>query len=365
MKIIGTKQDDILYRMISDLEDYAILTLDNDGIVTSWNNGARKIKGYTEDQIIGESFTNFYTEEDRKAGKPQTLLAQARKESRAHDEGWRVRKDGSCFWASVTITAVQDDFGNITGYGKVTRDLTEKKLTEQELERKAAELQVKNNQLNQFAYIASHDLNEPLNTVKGAVGLIREKYNHQLDDTADQLLTYMTDATDRMSDLIKGLLQYASIGQKTEQKEVDVQKTLDVIQDDLDDFIQKKNATIEVGEMPVIKGYPMELRLLFQNLITNGIKFHRKGKSPKIEVNCKKESKKFIFSVKDNGIGIPKVEFDKLFQIFVRLPNQNNYDGTGIGLAHCKKVVDIHKGKIWIESQENIGSTFYFSIPVV
>ncbi|HAD97426.1 MAG TPA: PAS domain-containing sensor histidine kinase [Cryomorphaceae bacterium] len=354
---------EIVHRMITEIKDYAIIMLSPEGRVSSWNIGAEAIKGYSAQEIIGQSFKRFYTSKDLEEGKPEKLLAEARIHNRAYDEGWRKRKDGSKFWASVTITSIHDEDGNIAGYSKVTRDLTELKRATEKLQQHSKELEAKNHELNQFAYIASHDLQEPLNTVKSVISIMTDNYQGKLDETADQLMSYIEEATERMGQLIKGLLDFGRLGQQGSRERTSLQKLLEDVKADLKSRLEKTGARIRVGELPELYVYKTEIRLLFQNLISNGIKFHKKGSKPVITVSAEENGDNWLFCVKDNGIGIPQKFIDKLFMIFKRLPTAEEYEGTGIGLAHCKKIVDLHKGRIWVESIEGKGSSFYFTIP--
>jgi PAS domain S-box-containing protein len=353
-----------LHRAIDEIEDYAIILLDLDGNILNWNKGAQNIKGYKAKEIIGKNFRQFYTLEDLDNKKPDKLLEVAREKGRADDEGWRVCKGGDVFWASVSITAIHDDNREVKGYSKVTRDLTERKLAAEKLQQHSKELEVKNHELNQFAYIASHDLQEPLNTVKSVLSILRDNYEDTFDETGKDLLNYIAESTVRMGDLIKGLLDFGRLGQHGKQEEVALNKLVDEVQADLKNRIEKTNATIKVGKLPTINAFKVEVRLLLQNLISNGIKFHRKDTPPVIEVRAEAKNNQWVFCIKDNGIGIPEKYMDKLFMIFKRLPTEAEYEGTGIGLAHCKKVVTLHKGDIWVESVENQGSSFYFTLPL-
>ena len=167
-----------------------------------------------------------------------------------------------------------------------------------------------------------------------------------------------------MSTLIKGLLDYSRIGQDKEPTTVDCNSIIKEIQADFGTIINESQATLDIDELPKLKGYETELRLLFQNLISNAIKFQKKGTVPQIKISAQKENKRWKFSFADNGIGIATEHKQRIFSIFQRLHTKSEYDGTGIGLAHCQKIVDLHGGKIWVESKPNEGSTFYLTIPI-
>ncbi|GAA4278350.1 YfiR/HmsC family protein [Aquimarina mytili] len=238
------------------------------------------------------------------------------------------------------------------------------------IHQQSLELESKNKELEQFAYIASHDLQEPLNTISSFIGLITEDYGDSFDDVGKESLTFIKDASIRMKKLIDSLLEYSRLGRSKEYKAVDTNTLLKELLTDLKSSIDKTEAKIKVNDIPVIKGSEVELRLLFQNLISNAIKFRCTDVIPEIEISCVKKNDTngktggfWEFSIRDNGIGIPQQHKERIFAIFQRLHSREQYQGTGIGLAHCKKIVESHGGEIWLNSKEGKGSTFYFTIP--
>ncbi|MBO6606676.1 sensor histidine kinase [Psychroserpens sp.] len=231
-----------------------------------------------------------------------------------------------------------------------------------ELKKYTSRLEYQNSALKQFTYVASHDLQEPLRTVSNFVELLRQQYQGKLDENADHYLRFISEASTRMSELVKGLLDHSRIGGDKELVTVDCNKLLEAIQKDLAAAITETNTSFNIGELPQLKGYKTELRLLFQNLISNAIKFCKPGTTPEINISAKEENG-WTFTIRDNGIGIADNHKEKIFLIFQRLHNKNDYEGTGIGLAHCQKIIELHGGKIWVDSQPNKGSTFYFNIP--
>jgi len=233
----------------------------------------------------------------------------------------------------------------------------------QEKERRASELITANKELEQFSYIASHDLQEPLRTVSNYMKVFEEDYLEQLDDNARKYLNSVNNATRRMSMLIKSLLDFSRLGRNTKLTEVDCKKIIYDVIADLDIMIKTSNADIEVAEMPRLNVYETEICRLFQNLIINAIKFRRKDTQLEIRISAEKINEEWKFSVSDNGIGIAPVHFERIFDIFQRLPADEIYEGNGIGLANCKKIVQLHQGKIWVESKPAQGTTFHFTIP--
>ncbi|MDY8138006.1 YfiR/HmsC family protein [Aquimarina sp. 2201CG5-10] len=239
------------------------------------------------------------------------------------------------------------------------------------IHQQSLELESKNKELEQFAYIASHDLQEPLNTISSFIGLLAEDYEDTFDETGKDSLVFIQDASVRMKKLIDALLQYSRLGREKEYTNVDVNTVLSVLRGDFKSILERTKAIVRSENLPVVRGSEIELRLLLQNLISNAIKFTNPNVIPEIDITCvKKEnnhnsSEKFWqFSVKDNGIGIPEEHKERIFAIFQRLHSRDQYQGTGIGLAHCKKIVESHGGKIWLESEEGVGSIFYFTIPI-
>ena len=222
-----------------------------------------------------------------------------------------------------------------------------------------------NKDLEQFAYITSHDLQEPLHTITSFADFIIEDYGDKFDDTGKQYLNFMKQGCSRMSSLIIALLDYSRIGVKRDAITINSLQLVETILQDLGILIKNTNSKISFGNMPVVNGYEVELRLLFQNLLTNAIKFRKENVSPEIFIEGEKlvdegYNNIWKFKVKDNGIGIKEKHQKTIFNIFKRLHNLEEYQGTGIGLAHCEKIVNLHNGKIWVESTYNEGSTFNF-----
>lgn len=230
--------------------------------------------------------------------------------------------------------------------------------------REAVLIEQKNKELEQFVYIASHDLKEPLRTVESVAGLLEEEYHEKFDETGKRYIHYISASVVRMRNLIKDLLDYGLIGQNAVFTTIDCNILIQEILEDLAVSISKTNAEVKHETLPAIKGMEGEMRMLFQNLISNSIKFRRSGVNPEISISAVKENGKWKFAVKDNGIGIDEKFTDQVFVLFQRLHERNQYEGTGIGLAHCKKIVQLHGGTIWIEPQPEHGSIFYFTIAV-
>ena len=254
-------------------------------------------------------------------------------------------------------SVVYDEAENVIGFGKLTRDLTERKRTEY-----VNTLEIKNKELEQFNYIASHDLQEPLRTVSNYIQVLEEDFSDQLNDEAKNHLKVIERATTRMSILVRSLLDYSRLGKNKQLVFTDCRLIVDHVIADLNNLIKTTGATILAEDLPVIQSYETELRQLFQNLIHNAIKFSKKDIKPVVKIGFKKGIDSTEFYVSDNGIGIDTKHFDRIFNIFQRLNKEQKFEGYGIGLANCKKIVELHGGRIWVESNLGEGSTFKFTL---
>jgi light-regulated signal transduction histidine kinase (bacteriophytochrome) len=253
------------------------------------------------------------------------------------------------------------------------RDITKRRQSEEELKKKMDELRTlnkelrlfsnANKELEQFAYVASHNLQEPLRTVSNYINLFEEDYSEQIDAKALKYLHVINDATKRMTTLLHSLLEFSRLGRNMKLSAVDCNLLINDVVSDLDTMIVTSNASIIVGEMPTLNLNEPGIRQLFQNLITNAVKFRKKDTLPIIQIRSEKLIDKWKFSVSDNGIGIAPEYFQRIFEIFQRLHNNTEYEGNGIGLANCQRIVQLHGGEIWVESVLGEGTTFHFTIP--
>jgi PAS domain S-box-containing protein len=349
--------------LIDGAKDYAIIMLDADGLVTSWNEGARRLKGWDTEEILGRHFSLFYPEDAVAAGRPEHDLGLAAAEGRFAEEGWRVHKNGSKFMADVIITAIRDDSGNLRGFSNVTCDVTERKHAEGQLQATLTELERSNRELEQFAYVASHDLQEPLRMISSYTQLLARRYEDQLDDKAKKYIDYAVDGAVRMQRLINDLLAYSRVStQGKTLKEIDSHAALGEAIRNLANTIEENRATVINDDLPTVRADATQLGQLFQNLIGNAIKF-RGADLPRIRISACDLGLEWRFAVVDNGIGVDEQYAEKVFVIFQRLHTRQEYPGTGIGLAICKRIVERHGGRIWFESEPGKGSTFYFTLP--
>jgi len=468
--------------MVEGVTDYSLLMLDATGHVLSWNEGARRMKGYEAEEILGQHFSRFYLPEDLRLGKPDRDLNSAAVDGRHEIAGWRVRKDGSRFWATVVITAMRDKEGSLYGFSKMTRDLTQRRQAEEKFQlvveasptgllmmsregsiqllnaqlevlfgyqrdellgrsievlvperfreqhpghrlaffsaptsramgmgrdlyglrkdgsefpveiglnpietdegmavmatviditaRKRAEttlaqhrdeLERSNKDLEQFAYVASHDLQEPLRAVAGCVQLLKKRYHGQLDERANEYIGHAVDGAKRMQSLIDDLLTYSRIGRaESSHRAVSCADALTVALKNLSVSVQESGAQVTWDVLPVVAGEAVQITMLLQNLLANALKFRKPSENPRIHIGVVRDGTRATFSVSDNVIGISQEHFERIFGVFQRLHTRSEYPGTGIGLALCKRIVEHRGGRIWVESKPGEGTTFRF-----
>lgn len=273
------------------------------------------------------------------------------------------RKDGSMHWLRWELHPWKTSNNKIGGLIMFTEDITGRMKAQDNLKKLNQQLTESNKELEQFAYVASHDLQEPLRMVSSFLQLLEKKYRSQLDEAALQYIHFAVDGSDRMKTLINDLLRFSRVGTSTDEiVPVDCNDIVANVIKVYDQKIRENNAIVEISGLPVVKANKTQVEQLFQNLIGNALKYRGK-ETPHIEVGCEEDEALWRFYVKDNGIGIDPRFYDKVFVIFQRLHGKGEYGGTGIGLAICKKIVERHGGKIWIESVLEKGSVFYFSMP--
>ena len=365
------------HRMVEEVEDYAIILLDPDGIIQNWNRGAEKIKGYKENEIVGKSFINFYLPEDRENGLPLRLLGEARKKGKAIHEGWRLRKDGTIFWGSIVLTALHDDNNNVTGFTKVTRDLTERKEGEDQLKEYSNQLEFQNQELEQFAYAASHDMKEPLRKICMYNSYIADDASNRLNDKSKEYLKRSVASAKRLTALIEDLLVYSKTTTSLEGVgQIDMGEVIEeVIMHHKDDF-EEKRIRVQYTNLPVVFGVRFQLMQLMENLISNSVKYKHPDRDGIISISSEivkgsqiiqrdmDPSKQYYkISVIDNGIGFESQNADKIFDIFQRLNNLPGASGSGIGLAICKRIVQNHKGVIKATGKAGKGAQFEIYLP--
>ena len=277
-----------------------------------------------------------------------------------------IKKDGSIRTIHAVADTLRDENGNaIRMIGKV-EDITERKLAEEKLVSTLQNLELSNKDLEQFAYVANHDLQEPLRMISSFTQLLERKYKDKLDQDANEYIRFAVDGAIRMQKLLNDLLEFSRIkkSQAEQYEPVDASALLGQAVANLKQLLTENTALVTNDDLPVINADEAQMIRLFQNLIENAVKFHKKTELPQIHISCTKQNNMYRFSVADNGIGIEKQYHDKVFVVFQRLHSVKDYPGTGIGLSICKRIVERHGGTIWFESEVGEGTTFYFTIPV-
>jgi PAS domain S-box-containing protein len=342
--------------LVQAVRHYALFMLDPNGIIVSWNPGGATVHGYTPEEIIGQNYAILYPDEDRKTGVPESELKIAAAEGIADDTRWLLRKDGEKFWAEGLSTAIKNRAGVVIGFAKITRDATERRQLEKKLERS-------NDELQRFAYTVSHDLQEPLRTVRSYAELVSRRYAGKLDTDADEFIHFMVDAAGRMTQLLKDLLAYSQAGRpdRTSPEPTQSSNILQWAIMNVDKLAKETNATITYDPLPLVDADPTQLSQVFQNLLTNSIKY-RSAEAPAIHISARRVDDFYEFSIVDNGIGVDGEHHERIFGVFKRLHGKE-VPGTGTGLAICRKIIESHGGRIWVESAAGRGATFKFTLP--
>ena len=367
------KAEDKFRNLLESAPDSMII-VNEGGEIQLVNAQTLKMFGYTREELIGSNVEMLIPARYDTMHPFRRFTMFDTPRSRPVAEGFELfclNKEGKEFPVEINLSPMQTAEGALLT--AAIRDVSEKRQLEKAiretnvtLERKVKqrteELERKNKELEQFAYVASHDLQEPLRTIASFVDLLGKQYKGKMDANADKYMDYIVQSSDRMKVLIKDLLDYSRLGREKEARQVNCNTVVEQVKADLNRVIKDNQAEIVAGSLPLIDAYPTELKLLFQNLVSNSIKFRKPGVAPQVEINALRQNGHWQFAFRDNGIGIESQYLDKIFVIFQRLHNRSSYEGSGIGLAHCKKIVELHGGKIWVESEPGVGSTFYFTI---
>jgi len=364
------KHQELFRVQVECIKDYAIFMLDAHGNVQNWNAGAERLKGYRDEEIVGRHFSCFYSEEDRKAGRPDEALAVAQTEGRAEDEGWRIRKDGSRFWADVIITALRDTNGNLLGFSKVTRDISERKRTENEIKKLNSDLAVRamaleeaNRELEAFNYTVAHDLSKPLTAINGYCQVLRDLCDDKLGEQENKYICEIFDGTCRMNRLIDTLLNFSRLGHTELCLEmIDVSTIARIIAADLMLSEQSRRVDIHIAEGLTACADAGLLHVVLDNLLGNAWKYTRKQEVAVIELGSSDIDDVPTFFVRDNGVGFDMAQIDKLFTPFQRIACADEYRGFGIGLATVERIIRRHGGRIWGEGEPGKGACFYFTL---
>lgn len=350
----------------------ALFSADSDGggRLIEVNRSLSRITGYSTQQLLDMDLHNITNPEDLERELPLTEQLLAGEIPNYSIEKRYLRPDGSEVWVTHSASTVYDSLGKLLYGVAQVEDITKRKLAEEslanaaaELERRATELERSNTDLQHFAYAASHDLSEPLRMVSSYVQLLAKRYQGQLDSDADEFIDFAVDGVTRMQGLIDGLLMYSRAG--TSEYAMELVDTFSVVHTTIatmEASLQEAGASVTVDPLPVVRADETQLLQLFQNLISNAIKFVR-DKPPVVHISASKQEGAWRFSVSDNGIGIDSQHAERIFTVFQRLHGRGEYSGSGIGLSICKRVVERHNGRIWVEPSAEGGSRFCFTIP--
>ena len=353
------KQAEERFRLLAEHSPIGIY-IAQDRAIAYVNPRFEALTGYSAGELIGSDPLLLVIPEDRQLVR-DSAVAMLKGERETEYEYRIAHKSGDTRWIMENLVSIEYE-GKRAALGNYS-DITERKAAEDELEKTLHELARSNEELGQFAYVASHDLQEPLRMVASFTQLLGRRYKGKLDDDADEFIRYAVEGVNRMQQLINDLLDYSRVGTRGNPfVEVDANKTMGLVLDSLHARIQETGATVEVAQLPTIAADAVQLEQLFQNLVGNALKYRAEA-PPAVSVSAKEEAAGWHFTVSDNGIGIDPAYAERIFIIFQRLHGKEQYEGTGIGLAICKKIVDRHGGSIWVESSPGQGSTFHFILP--
>lgn len=370
------RKNEELSAIFNSSSKVSIISCNTYGTIRHFSQGASVLLGYDPEEVIGRENISFLHDPVQMAKRSIELSERMGREfqgidvlvenSKHSSAGWKewsyIHRNGQTFPVQLMVSAIKNSAGEVTGYLFIASDLSERKKMEQ-VRSNILALELKNKELEQFNFIASHDLQEPLRTVSNYIQVLEEDYGEELTADAKKHLKTIEKATGRMRDLVRSLLNYSRLGRGAKLMKTDTQDLVHSVLEDLQIAISEDDVNIEVGALPEIDAYEVELRQVFQNLIHNAIKFKQPDTALEISISAQQEEGQVRFAVEDNGIGIREKDFDRIFYIFQKLHPQQKYSGDGIGLSSCKKIIEMHGGKLWVTSTEGVGSSFYFTIP--
>jgi len=351
------------YRTILENIEDGYYEVDLNGNFTFFNDSMCRMLGYPKEELMGMN-DRQYTDKETAKRLFQTFNKVYETGGPLREAEWEIiRKDRTRRCVEASVSLKRDSSGKPTGFRGIVRDVTERKQAEEALKEKTEELARSNRELEQFAYVASHDLQEPLRMVTNFVQLLAKRYQGKLDSNADDFINFAVDGAMRMWKLINDLLAYSRVGTRGHTFElINCETILQEVLDNLKVTMEESGTVVTHDSLPTVMADSLQLGQLFQNLIGNAIKF-RGDERPRIHISASRNGRGWTFSVRDNGIGIAPEFTERIFNIFQRLHGRQQYPGTGIGLAVCKKIVERHGGRIWVESEPEKGATFYFTLP--
>lgn len=345
------------FRNLMDRAPDALVICSSDSTIQLVNNRFHVFFGFFPSDVVGKKFSMLLSNESTYQTNPWAAYFDTTISPQTVERTLK-RKDGSTFPAELSTAGLETDNGLMIATS--IRDITDRKQLEA-LKILSAQSEARNKELEQFTFIVSHDLKTPVNNTLQLIELL--KIDLESGEKGEETIAMITRSITRMERLIKNLLTFSVTGKHEEFAEVDCSDIMDEIKQDMRTLISNSHTQLILGSLPKMKAQPTSIRLLFQNLIGNAIKYHRKDNPPIIQVESFNENGFWKFAIRDNGIGISKENYKKIFEAFQRLHEPGEFDGTGLGLAHCKKIINQHGGTIWVESGKENGSTFYFTIP--
>lgn len=348
-----------LYRMqVRENRTYAMFMLDPRGIITSWNAGVEQLLGYAEKEWIGQHACVIFTPEEKAVEVCDSEMRLAREKGSSTDIRWHRHKNGSEFFANGFMNALHDEQGVLIGYTKIMSDETARKQLQDSLTES-------NTALEQFAYAASHDLQEPLRTISAYAELLTTTYSGKFDAEADTFLNFIVSAAARMGILVQDLLAYARLTTEHDRPtSIALDEDLEAALTHLDGAIKESGASVTHDPMPTLAVDRGQMVRLFQNLIGNAVKYRKRDQPVKVHISAAQQGTEWVISVRDNGIGFDAKDATTIFTPFKRLHSANDYPGTGVGLAICRRIVQAQGGRIWAEGTPGEGATFSFTLPV-
>ena len=373
-------QSEQRYRLMVDaIQDYCIYFVDADGVVTEWTESAQRLHGHTRSQMVGKPYQDLLA--TGTGGEDEVDAAQVMRLAKAHGQwetrGWRLRDDGSRFWAHTVLTALRNETGALQGLSAITRDMTAAKSLEdvmndlnRELEKRVVErtqqLVAANKDLDVFSHMVSHDLRAPLRHISSFVSLLLEHLGETSDKLALQYLNSIAKSSQRMSHMIEGLLEYARLGRVAlDAQPVPLAPLLESVMAHLrQDNPQREIEWVIEEDLPVVRGDAMLLAQAWSNLLSNSVKYTRRQEKARIEIGWKVNPVGGrTFYVRDNGVGFDLQKAHNLFVMFQRQHHSMDFEGTGTGLALAQRIIERHSGRLWAETEVDEGCTFFFTLP--
>jgi len=371
----GISENEVLLQLLVDTKDYAIVMLDPAGKIMSWNLGAEDMFGYASTELIGKHMSLCYSDGD-KTNQLIRHLANAIEQGRVETETQLMKKDGSHFFANIICTPLRKIDGDLRGFACTLRDITtEKQLAEENrilrskleerVRQRTKELENVNKELNAFSYSVSHDLRTPLRAISGFSKMLLEDYQGKLDSEADRILNIIVENAEMMGRLIDDLLAFSRLSRmEVLDKKVNMKSIVDRCINDLLQVWTERRYSISVSALPPCNADPNMMKQVWMNLIENSLKYSSKRDHPELVIGYKKQKNLITYFIRDNGAGFDMQYASKLFGVFQRLHLNEEFPGTGLGLALVNRIVTKHGGRVWGESEVDKGATFYFSMPI-